>query len=395
MCTGCQRTTAPLPPRKDDRHRRSGCLRRRDRPHGRERRPLRRKRSHRPGGDRVARRHRQARRACCRRRRKALPHALARGDGRDPRLPNPATTAGDVRAQIVRTVPEGVYDAVLESATSGSSSRTVAALSQARDFIYLENQFLWSPEIIEILREKLRRPPNDRFRILLVLPVKPADGHRRHAWRARGAGGSRWGRGTISRLHAVCATGALTDPIYVQQSGVVDDTWLTVGSANLNEHSLFNDTEMNVVTHDRRLARETRIRLWADTSSPRPRAWGRPVERDRPPLEGDQSRSTRSTRVAPTAHTPRRPTTGRLNTVGTVARTVAGSGRRRLSAGCRARTQSSASIRACPGARPPERGDPGPRPRQRDRLQTRGAPRLHSLRRGRRALGRRRRPSSS
>ncbi len=40
--------------------------------------------------------------------------------------------------------------------------------------------------------------------------------------------------------------------------------WLTVGSANLNEHSLFNDTEMNVVTHDPPLARETRLRLWAE-----------------------------------------------------------------------------------------------------------------------------------
>jgi phosphatidylserine/phosphatidylglycerophosphate/cardiolipin synthase-like enzyme len=46
--------------------------------------------------------------------------------------------------------------------------------------------------------------------------------------------------------------------------GIVDDAWLTLGSANLNEHSLFNDTEMNVVTHDTALARETRLRLWSE-----------------------------------------------------------------------------------------------------------------------------------
>jgi phosphatidylserine/phosphatidylglycerophosphate/cardiolipin synthase-like enzyme len=45
---------------------------------------------------------------------------------------------------------------------------------------------------------------------------------------------------------------------------VVDDRWLTVGSANLNAHSLLNDTELNVVTDDPRLAREARIRLWAE-----------------------------------------------------------------------------------------------------------------------------------
>ena len=46
--------------------------------------------------------------------------------------------------------------------------------------------------------------------------------------------------------------------------GIVDDRWLTIGSANLNEHSLFNDTEMNVVTDDEDLARSTRLRLWAE-----------------------------------------------------------------------------------------------------------------------------------
>jgi phosphatidylserine/phosphatidylglycerophosphate/cardiolipin synthase-like enzyme len=46
--------------------------------------------------------------------------------------------------------------------------------------------------------------------------------------------------------------------------GVVDDRWLTVGSANLNAHSLLNDTEMNVVTDDAALARATRVRLWAE-----------------------------------------------------------------------------------------------------------------------------------
>ena len=46
--------------------------------------------------------------------------------------------------------------------------------------------------------------------------------------------------------------------------GIVDDAWMTIGSANLNEHSLFNDTEMNVVTHDAALAQQTRLRLWAE-----------------------------------------------------------------------------------------------------------------------------------
>jgi phosphatidylserine/phosphatidylglycerophosphate/cardiolipin synthase-like enzyme len=46
--------------------------------------------------------------------------------------------------------------------------------------------------------------------------------------------------------------------------GIVDDRWLTVGSANLNAHSLFNDTEANVVFTDPHLVRSTRLRLWAE-----------------------------------------------------------------------------------------------------------------------------------
>ena len=43
--------------------------------------------------------------------------------------------------------------------------------------------------------------------------------------------------------------------VYVHAKiGIVDDRWLTLGSANLNEHSLFNDTEVNVVVNDEGLA---------------------------------------------------------------------------------------------------------------------------------------------
>ena len=60
-------------------------------------------------------------------------------------------------------------------------------------------------------------------------------------------------------------SGRLADPVYVHAKiGIVDDAWLTLGSANLNEHSLFNDTEMNVVAHDVELAEGTRRRLWAE-----------------------------------------------------------------------------------------------------------------------------------
>ena len=73
------------------------------------------------------------------------------------------------------------------------------------------------------------------------------------------------GAGRVLACTLYARSGAQIDPIYVHAKiGIVDDAWLTLGSANLNEHSLFNDTEMNIVTHDPQLAEQTRLRLWAE-----------------------------------------------------------------------------------------------------------------------------------
>jgi phosphatidylserine/phosphatidylglycerophosphate/cardiolipin synthase-like enzyme len=59
-------------------------------------------------------------------------------------------------------------------------------------------------------------------------------------------------------------SGNTSDRVYVHAKvGIIDDRWLTLGSANLNAHSFFNDSEVNVITCDAALARDTRLRLWA------------------------------------------------------------------------------------------------------------------------------------
>jgi len=178
--------------------------------------------------------------------------------------PQTAESAGKVELQIARTVPERVYRS-LPRGDFGILESYVRALRSAQRLIYLENQFLWSPEISAILADKLRNPPHEDFRLLVVLPAKPNNG----GDDTRGVLGElieadRDG-GRLLACTLFARTGRLADPVYVHAKiGVVDDEWLTLGSANLNEHSLFNDTEMNIVTHDRALARQTRLRLWAE-----------------------------------------------------------------------------------------------------------------------------------
>jgi len=78
--------------------------------------------------------------------------------------------AGDVELQIVRTLPEKLYD----FAPRGDFRIIEAylrALRSAQHLVYLENQFLWSPEIVNILADKLRRPPADEFRVVIMLDL--------------------------------------------------------------------------------------------------------------------------------------------------------------------------------------------------------------------------------
>jgi phosphatidylserine/phosphatidylglycerophosphate/cardiolipin synthase-like enzyme len=166
--------------------------------------------------------------------------------------------------QVVRTVPERIYKAVPKGEFSILESY-VGALRSAERLIYLENQFLWSPEIVAILQEKLRRPPHDRFRLLLVLPAKPNSGADDTTGQLGTLVEADDGAGRLLACTLYAVAHGVTERVYVHAKvGVVDDRWLTVGSANLNEHSLFNDTEMNVVSHDPALARQTRLRLWSE-----------------------------------------------------------------------------------------------------------------------------------
>jgi phosphatidylserine/phosphatidylglycerophosphate/cardiolipin synthase-like enzyme len=171
--------------------------------------------------------------------------------------------AGEVEVQAVRTVPEHVYESIagdfriLEAYTR--------ALRSAERLIYLENQFLWSSEIAQILRDKLERPPSDDFRLVLLLPADPNDGGDDTRGQLADLVEADDGAGRIlaCTLRALGRLGPC--PVYVHAKiGIVDDRWLTLGSANLNEHSLFNDTEFNVVTCDPGLARGTRLRLWSE-----------------------------------------------------------------------------------------------------------------------------------
>jgi phosphatidylserine/phosphatidylglycerophosphate/cardiolipin synthase-like enzyme len=171
---------------------------------------------------------------------------------------------GEQTVQVVRTVSDDMYERV-PSGDFRILESYVRAIRSAREFIYLENQFLWAPEVVGLLAAKLRDPPSDDFRLVVLLPAKANNGQDDTEGQlgvlvAADAGRNRFLAATIRSF-----SDGRDDPLYVHAKiGIVDDRWLTIGSANLNAHSLFNDTEMNLMTVDPDLARSTRLRLWSE-----------------------------------------------------------------------------------------------------------------------------------
>jgi len=175
--------------------------------------------------------------------------------------PVEAREAGTIQAQFVRTVPNGVYDA-LPRGDYRILEAYIRALRSAEHLVYLESQFLWAPEVVDILRDKLRNPPADDFRVVVLLPARPNNG----ADDTRGQLGLLIEADHDERFLA-CTLYQPTQAaqVYVHAKvGIVDDRWLVVGSANLNEHSFYNDTEACIISCDEQLARSTRLRLWRE-----------------------------------------------------------------------------------------------------------------------------------
>jgi phosphatidylserine/phosphatidylglycerophosphate/cardiolipin synthase-like enzyme len=125
-------------------------------------------------------------------------------------------------------------------------------LPRARSLIYLEDQYLWSTTVAEVLARALA--DNPALRLIAVLPAFPDQDGRlslppnllgRMAalddlWRA---GGERVGVYSIENQAGT--------PIYVHAKVcIVDDTWAIVGSDNFNRRSWTHDSELSCAVID-------------------------------------------------------------------------------------------------------------------------------------------------
>lgn len=192
------------------------------------------------------------------------------GEGRLPRREPEVDPSWTVPVQVVRTIPKRVYSFARRGEFSIAHSY-LAAIGRAKRFIYLENQYLWAREIVEVLTHAMNANAGSLFRIVLVLPARADLGkfdNDKHVQELRDADN---GRGMFHAYSlysggpAAGLRGFRFRQIYVHSKvAVIDDEWYSIGSANLNRRGLATDSEMNVQVVDPAGARDLRLRLWSE-----------------------------------------------------------------------------------------------------------------------------------
>ncbi len=167
-------------------------------------------------------------------------------------LPDPPR-CGDAAVQLLRTYP--VRHPGFPFARQGE--RSIArgyekSLGRARSMVYVEDQYLWSTEVVSVFAEALRREP--ALRMIFVIPLfAEQDGRWSEPPNLLGreqpvrilseAGGDRV---AVYGLENAAGT-----PIYVHAKAcVVDDQWACVGSDNTNRRSWTHDSELSAAFVD-------------------------------------------------------------------------------------------------------------------------------------------------
>jgi phosphatidylserine/phosphatidylglycerophosphate/cardiolipin synthase-like enzyme len=188
--------------------------------------------------------------------------------------------------QVIRTIPKGMYSFAADEDITTILQAYQRAFARAKRHIYLENQYLWQRTFLGFENPTLGLPNADMAGLLqtlaqalargvvvtLVLPDNPNVGReftdeglevlRKLAPQATSAG-------TLqvymlgSSLQQLEQTAYRS--IYVHaKTTIVDDTWVTLGSANLNNRGMHDDTELNIALLHPGLARRLRMLLMAE-----------------------------------------------------------------------------------------------------------------------------------
>ncbi len=177
-----------------------------------------------------------------------------------PKHPEPLTAQGPdpsqvgrVALQVLRTYP--AKRPPYPFAPEGERSIVRAyrkAFERARSLIYVEDQYLWSEDVGSLFADAMERSPE--LKLLIVVPRFPdrngvfSGPPHRLAQLELVDRLEPFGRDRFAIFDLENEAGA---PIYVHaKTVVVDDTWVAVGSDNLNRRSWTHDSELSCAILD-------------------------------------------------------------------------------------------------------------------------------------------------
>jgi phosphatidylserine/phosphatidylglycerophosphate/cardiolipin synthase-like enzyme len=187
-------------------------------------------------------------------------------------------TAFPVQREIA-PVPGGLQVQVTATLPAPFSEHAIAetwfnAVAQARDYIYIEDQYFRIPMLVDAIVARAQQVPG----LKLVVVTKPVN-----EWTDPGC---EWTYKTVARLGAELGdrflllqlrsfdsvdvgwgwdetNGYFADLDTHAKNLIVDDVFFSVGSANKNNRGLIYEAELNVAVVDATWVRETRRRILA------------------------------------------------------------------------------------------------------------------------------------
>jgi phosphatidylserine/phosphatidylglycerophosphate/cardiolipin synthase-like enzyme len=161
-------------------------------------------------------------------------------------LPPNTQTAGEddvAKVQVVRTLSNKRFDVLKKKESEkGILEGYLRAFAAAKHYIYLENQYFTDSVITDALVAALKG--NSNLELIMVVPIKPdlptyPKRQGKRIEQLREAGGNRVGVFTRWTYDKRESGRPWVAPVYIHaKGGIVDDSWATIGSANLDGLSL-------------------------------------------------------------------------------------------------------------------------------------------------------------
>jgi phosphatidylserine/phosphatidylglycerophosphate/cardiolipin synthase-like enzyme len=171
---------------------------------------------------------------------------------------------GTVLAQLVRTDPVG------RLGSQAIVDVYLRAILNARRLIYIENQFFRSPRIAGAIARALAKHPKLEVVVVTNRVGPPLRALNPTAYWTRLAQQTIRAERPDFTLYELMARGELEGalvyrPIWVHAKiMIIDDEWVTAGSANINDRSISTEFEANVAVDDPLFAARTRRRLMGE-----------------------------------------------------------------------------------------------------------------------------------